>query len=94
MTSKNSATAHAAYKEIEKEVSRRSALKRYSEDDQEIILREVDNARRDIVAARERWAKVVMTAHLAGVRNTRIAGRAGVSETAIRQQINRQKKVR
>lgn len=94
MTSKNSAAAHAAYKEIEKTVDRYGPRTRYTSDEHAVILDEVDSARREIVAARERWSKVVMTAHLAGVHNTRIAGRAGVSETAIRQQINRQKKVR
>ena len=53
------------------------------------LLDEVDQARRALTAGKERYELAVIRAHEAGISNIKIAGRAGVTETAIRLMVKR-----
>lgn len=59
--------------------------------DEDVLLDEVDFARRGLKDSKDRYLSAVLAAHGAGVSNIRIASRAGVSETAIRAMIKASK---
>ena len=62
-----------------------------SKTQQEILLSEVEAARRDLLSAKVRWYEAVIAAHKAGISNGRIGGRSNLTEAAIRILIKREK---
>ena len=59
------------------------------EQKQEAALVEVEASRKDMETSKKRWIAAVLAARALNISNVRIAGRANVTETAIRLLVNR-----